>query len=42
MSSSQEPEITIERAKEYFEDLKKHCKAFSSIITDSEIEMPKE
>jgi len=42
MSSYQEPEITIERAKEYFEDLKKHCKAFSCIIIDSEYDLPKE
>ncbi len=34
MSCEQEPEITIERAKEYMEDLKKHFKGFSKIITD--------
>jgi hypothetical protein len=34
MSSEQEEEITVERAKEYFEDLKIHFRSINKIITD--------
>ncbi len=43
MSMEQEVEITIERGKEYFEELRKHCKNIEKIIAqekDEEISRP--